>query len=172
MAKIALFGAAGAIGRSLADALKHRGEAYRVVGRDAERLRKTFGADANAEIVTWNPNDAASVKAAARDIDTIIYLVGVPYNHFELHPKTMQQTLDGAIAEGVRRMLLIGTVYPYGVPQTPKVAETHPRNPPTFKGKMRKEQEDLLLAADAIFAALRKRRAANDTQEAELADAA
>ena len=149
MAKIALFGAAGAIGRSLADALKHRGEAYRVVGRDAERLRKTFGADANAEIVTWNPNDAASVKAAARDIDTIIYLVGVPYNHFELHPKTMQQTLDGAIAEGVRRMLLIGTVYPYGVPQTPKVAETHPRNPPTFKGKMRKEQEDLLLAADA-----------------------
>jgi nucleoside-diphosphate-sugar epimerase len=73
----------------------------------------------------------------------------VPYNHFELHPKTMQQTLDGAIAEGVRRILLIGTVYPYGTPVTAKVTEEHPRNPVTFKGKMRKEQEDLLLAADA-----------------------
>ena len=61
----------------------------------------------------------------------------------------MQKTLDGAIAEGVRRVLLIGTVYPYGTPQTAKVTEEHPRNPTTFKGKMRKEQEDVLLAADA-----------------------
>lgn len=148
MPKIALFGAAGAIGRSLADALDQSGEGYRVVGRDRARLEKTFNS-ANAEIVTWDPNDAPSVRAAARGIDTLIYLVGVPYNHFELHPKTMQQTLDGAIAEGVRRILLIGTVYPYGMPQTAKVTEDHPRNPTTYKGRMRKEQEDLLLAADA-----------------------
>jgi len=149
MAKIALFGAAGAIGRSLADALRTRGLEYRVVGRDRARLQKTFGSDPKAEIVTWNPDDPASVRAAAHGIDTLIYLVGVPYNHFELHPKTMQQALDGAIAEGVRRILLIGTVYPYGTPQTAKVTEEHPRSPTTFKGKMRKEQEDLLLAADA-----------------------
>jgi nucleoside-diphosphate-sugar epimerase len=148
MPKIALFGAAGAIGRSLADALNQRGEQYRVVGRDRARLEKTFSSP-NAEIVTWDPNDPASVRSAARGIDTLIYLVGVPYNHFELHPKTMQQTLDGAIAEGVRRILLIATVYPYGTPQTAKVTEDHPRNPTTFKGKMRKEQEDILLAADA-----------------------
>jgi nucleoside-diphosphate-sugar epimerase len=82
-------------------------------------------------------------------VDTLIYLVGVPYNHFELHPLTMRQTLEGAIAEGVKRVVLIGTVYPYGVPVTEKVSEEHPRNPPTYKGKMRKEQEDLLLAAHA-----------------------
>jgi nucleoside-diphosphate-sugar epimerase len=45
--------------------------------------------------------------------------------------------------------VLIGTVYPYGMPTTATVAETHPRNPPTFKGRMRKEQEDLLLKAHA-----------------------
>lgn len=148
MAKIALFGAAGAIGHSLANELQRREEAYRVVGRDRSRLEKAFGGDPRAEIVTWDPEDPASVRAAARGVDTMIYLVGVPYNHFELHPPTMRKTLDGAIAEGVRRMLLIGTVYPYGVPVTPKVAEDHPRNPTTFKGRMRKEQEDLLLAAD------------------------
>ncbi|HMF53022.1 MAG TPA: NAD-dependent epimerase/dehydratase family protein [Edaphobacter sp.] len=149
MAKIALFGAAGAIGRSLTDALKQRDEAYRVVGRDRARLEKAFGSDPRAEIVTWNPDDPASVREAARGIDTLIYLVGVPYDHFELHPTTMRKTLDGAIAEGVRRILLIGTVYPYGTPQAPKVTEQHPRNPTTFKGRMRKEQEEILMAADA-----------------------
>ena len=87
MGKIALFGAAGAIGHSLADALRERGQEYRVVGRDRARLEKAFGSDSRAELVTWNPDDPASVRAAARGIDTIVYLVGVPYNHFEVHPK-------------------------------------------------------------------------------------
>jgi nucleoside-diphosphate-sugar epimerase len=148
MGKTALFGAAGAIGKTLADTLHTRGQEYRVVGRDRARLEQAFGGSPLAEIATWDPDDAASVRAAARGVDTLIYLVGVPYDHFELHPVTMQKTLDGAIAEGVRRVLLIGTVYPYGTPQTAKVTEEHPRNPTTFKGRKRKEQEDVLLAAD------------------------
>lgn len=81
-------------------------------------------------------------------MDCIVYLVGVDYWKFDLHPKLMKQTLEGAIAEAVPRMLLIGTVYPYGRPRTPRVAENHPRKPHTFKGRMRKAQEDLLLDAD------------------------
>lgn len=149
MTQFALFGAAGAIGHSLVDAVKQRAGSYRVVGRDTAKLQRAFGDDPRAEISGWNPDDAASVRAAARGVDTLIYLVGVPYNHFELHPQIMRKTLDGAVAEGVRRILLIGTVYPYGMPVTAKVTEEHPRNPTTFKGRMRKEQEDLLLAADA-----------------------
>jgi nucleoside-diphosphate-sugar epimerase len=147
MKKIALFGAAGAIGRSIADALRAEGREYRVVGRNGGALQKTFGADPLAEIVTWNPDDPESVRAAARGVDTLIYLVGVPYNHFELHPVLMRKTLDGAIAEGVEHVVLIGTVYPYGLPTTTPVTEAHPRNPHTFKGKMRKAQEDELLKA-------------------------
>ncbi len=84
-----------------------------------------------------------------RGADAIVYLVGVPYNHFELHPVVMRQALDAAIAEGVGQMLLVGTVYPYGRPQQTPAREDHPREPHTFKGKMRKQQEDLLLEADA-----------------------
>jgi nucleoside-diphosphate-sugar epimerase len=119
------------------------------VGRDAARLQKTFGGDPKAEIVAWNPDDASSVRSAARGVDTLIYLVGVPYDHFELHPQVMQKTVDGAIAEGVKRVVLVGTVYPYGSPVSAKVTEKHPRNPTTFKGKMRKEQEEILFAAHA-----------------------
>jgi hypothetical protein len=89
--------------------------------------------------VTWNPDDPASVRSAAEGVDTLIYLLGVPYNRFELHPIIMQQTLDGAIAGGVKRIILIGTVYPYGMPVTPTVAETHPRNPTTFKGRIKSQ---------------------------------
>ena len=149
MNKIALFGAAGAIGQSIAKAVSAQGAPYRVVGRSRDALTAAFGADPLAEIVTWNPDDPASVHAAAAGVDTIVYLVGVNYWQFELHPRLMQQTLDGAIAAGVTRLVLIGTVYPYGRPRTRPVREDHPRDPHTFKGRMRKAQEDLLLAADA-----------------------
>ena len=147
--KIALFGAAGAIGQSIAQALAAQGRAYRVVGRSEASLRKTFGADPLAEIATWNPDSPASVQAAAAGIDTLIYLVGVNYWQFELHPQLMRKTLDGAIAAGVRNVILIGTVYPYGRARTTPVREDHPREPHTFKGRMRKEQEDILLQAHA-----------------------
>lgn len=149
MDRVALFGAAGAIGGSIAAALRKKNQAYRVVGRGRAELQRAFGSDPNAEIVTWNPDDPASVRAAARGVDTIFYLIGVPYWQFELHPQLMRKTLDGAMAEGVRHIALIGTVYPFGRARTERVREDHPREPHTFKGKMRKEQEDLVLAADA-----------------------
>ena len=147
MPKIALVGAAGAIGKSIAHALRDRGIEYRAIGRSRERLTTEFGNDNLAEITTWNPDDPASVRAALHGIELAIYLVGVPYDQFQLHPIVLQKTLDGAIAEGVHKFLLIGTVYPYGRAQTERITENHPREPHTFKGKMRKVQEDILLQA-------------------------
>jgi nucleoside-diphosphate-sugar epimerase len=147
--QIAILGAPGPIGKSIADALHVRGMPYRAIGRDRDRLESAFGGDPLAELAVWDPDDAASVKAAATGIDTLIFCVGVPYNHSERYPIIMQQTLDGAIAAGVKRIVLIGTVYPYGIPETTPVTEAHPRNATTFKGRMRKEQEDILLRAHA-----------------------
>jgi nucleoside-diphosphate-sugar epimerase len=149
MSGIALFGAAGAIDQSIAAALAARGQPYRVVGRSEAGLRKAFGADPLAEVVTWNPDSPASVRAAAAGIETLVYLVGVNYWQFELHPELMRKTLDGAVAAGVRNIVLIGTVYPYGRAAANPVREDHPRAPHTFKGRMRKAQEDLLLQAHA-----------------------
>jgi len=147
--KVALFGAAGAIGQSIAAALRKAGRSYRVVGRSKAPLTQSFGGDPLAEIVAWNPDDPESVRAAARGVETIVYLVGVNYWQFELHPQLMAKTLAGAVAEGVEQLLLIGTVYPYGRARTDRVREDHPREPHTFKGRMRKAQEDLLLEAHA-----------------------
>jgi nucleoside-diphosphate-sugar epimerase len=149
MPKIALFGAAGAIGRSIAAALSQQGEPYRVVGRSDASLQHSFGADPLAEILTWDPDSPASVQAVASGIETLIYLVGVNYWQFDLHPELMTKTLAGAIAAGVKHIILIGTVYPYGRARSTPVREDHPRAPNSFKGRMRKAQEDVLMQARA-----------------------
>ncbi|HEY1976131.1 MAG TPA: NAD-dependent epimerase/dehydratase family protein [Candidatus Baltobacteraceae bacterium] len=143
---VALIGGTGAVGRAIARVLRDQGRTYRVIGRNQPSLEKVFGSDSRAELRTWNA-DAVSARTALEGIDSAIYLVGVPYDHFELHPLLMRVTLEGAIAAGVKRMLLIGTVYPYGLPRTHTVDETHPREPHTFNARMRKQQGDLLLAA-------------------------
>jgi nucleoside-diphosphate-sugar epimerase len=143
---VALVGATGAIGKSVAAALHGKGRKYRVVGRSQTSLEKTFGSEPLAEIAVWNPEDEQSIRDALRGINAVVYMVGVPYTDFHLHPVLMRRVIDAAIAEKVNRLLLIGTLYVFGRPQSNPVTESHPRTPHTFKGKMRKEQEDLVLA--------------------------
>ena len=147
--RIALLGAAGAVGSSIVAALRAEGTPYRVIGRSDEHLRRAFGSDPLAEVKAWNLEDGLSTRQALTGIDTAIYLIGVNYWQFELHPILMRKILERAQLAGVKRILLIGTVYPFGRPQTNPVTEDHPRNPHTFKGRMRKEQEDILFAAHA-----------------------
>src|SRR4051794_30402876 len=146
-AKVALFGATGAIGDSISAAFRSQGISYRAVGRSEESLRKRFGQDPLAEWRTWDPESLESIAKAAEGIDTLISMAGVPYNQFSLHPQIFRRTIEGAVKAGVKRVLLIGTLYPYGRPQAPTVNEEHPRVPHTFKGRMRKEQEQVLLEA-------------------------
>jgi nucleoside-diphosphate-sugar epimerase len=143
--KVALFGAAGAIGPAAASEFLARGHEVRAVARDAARLRAAL--PSRTEAFVADLADPAAARAAADGMDAIVYAVGVPYNHFELHPQFMRITLDAARAAGVRELIVISSVYAYGRPQTPTVAETHPRDPHTRKGRWRKEQEDLTLAA-------------------------
>jgi nucleoside-diphosphate-sugar epimerase len=93
-------------------------------------------------------SDSSAAANAAAGVDTIFYTVGVPYPQFQQHPKLTRITLAAAAAAGVRRYVHLSTVYPYGAPQQEFVNESHPRNPTAFKGRMRKEQEDLVFAAD------------------------
>jgi nucleoside-diphosphate-sugar epimerase len=147
---IAIFGAAGAIGRSLAAELEARRMPFRAVGRSESRLAEAFGRlDTATEIVTADLADPDAARRAARGVETIVYAVGVPYAQFELHPQLMRTTLEAAQAEGVRSLLLVSSVYAYAPGTGGLVDESYPRTPPSRKGRLRKEQEDLVLAAHA-----------------------
>jgi nucleoside-diphosphate-sugar epimerase len=146
---VALLGATGAIGRSVVASLRQQGRSSRVIGRSAAALERMFGRDPLAEVAVWNPDDEQAIRTAIRGSAAIVYLVGVPYTEFHLHPIMMRRVLNAAIAERVERLLLIGTLYVFGRPQSARVTEDHRKEPHTFKGQKRKEQEDLVLAAHA-----------------------
>lgn len=144
---IALFGGSGTLGQALAPLFG--AQPFRVVGRSLTQLRSASAAYPSADLAAWDPAKPETAAAALEGIRTLVYLVGVPYTDFRLHPVLFEQVLTAAIAKGVERCILVGTVYPFGLAPASLVREDHPRNPHTFKGQMRKQQEDILLAADA-----------------------
>lgn len=147
--KVGIFGAAGAVGLNLAAELASRGIPFRVVGRQRNRLEASFGHYPGVEIHPADLNNPESTRAAARGLDAIVYAVGLPYSAqaFAAYPGMMRTACEAAKAEGVRELLQISNVYGYGPPRTALVAETHPREPVAVKGRWRKEQEDVTLAA-------------------------
>jgi nucleoside-diphosphate-sugar epimerase len=147
--KIGLLGATGAIGKSVAAALTAQGIPFRAIGRGEAGLDKVYGNNALAERVSWNPDDPSSVRHAFSGVSTLVYLLGVPYNQFRLHPILMKKVIRSAIDSGVEKILLIGTLYVFGRARAKWITEDHTRKPHTFKGRRRKAQEDLLMDADA-----------------------
>jgi nucleoside-diphosphate-sugar epimerase len=145
--KAAIFGAGGAAGRNLAPELERRGIPFRVVGRSRAKLDAAFGGLRHAEFFPADLSNRDAAAAAASGVDTVIYSVGLPYPEHRLHPVLMRTALDAAVAARVKRLVLVSSVYGYGVPRTARVAETHPRQPETRKGKYRVEQENIALEA-------------------------
>src|ERR1022692_1931673 len=152
MENVAIFGAAGAIGRAVGAELDRRGVRFRVVGRSREKLDQAFGKSAHAEIFPADLSEARSAAEAAPGGGTLIYCACLPYPSHRLHPVLMRTTLEAAKLEKVARLVLPSSVYSYGVPRASSVAETHPREPQTRKGKYRKEQEDVVMEAHAARA--------------------
>jgi len=149
MGAVGIIGATGAMGREIGRILSSQGCEYVAIGRSMSKLEACFQADAYAQCRTWDTQSAESLVPALEGVERVVYLIGVEYWKFELHPILVKRALEAARRAGVKRFLLIGTVYPYGRPLSPTVSEDHPREPHAFKGRMRKEQEDLVLAAHA-----------------------
>ena len=144
--RVAIAGAAGAIGRASAAEFVHRGWPFRVIGRDSARLEAAFGGQ--GEIKAADIADPVQCERALAGVESAVYAVGLPYPNFDQHPVLMRKFLAAAQRTGVSRLIVVSSVYSYGRPMAPRVAESHPRNPEARKGQFRKEQEDIALAAD------------------------
>jgi uncharacterized protein YbjT (DUF2867 family) len=127
---VAIFGAAGAIGPVAALELSARGHRVRAVSRNRTALE---AACPGAEPFVADLADPEAARAAAAGMDAILYAVGVPYHRFDLHPPMMRATLAAAKAENVKFLMHVGTVYPFGRPQTalrdPSARPAHAQRP-------------------------------------------
>ena len=103
--KVGLFGAAGAAGQSIAAALERGGP--RLSG--GRPLAPSRSRPPSATIRTRKSSRGirtipASIRAAAAGLQTVIYLVGVPYDQFAAHPPLMEKTLAGVDGSGRRTL--------------------------------------------------------------------
>jgi nucleoside-diphosphate-sugar epimerase len=103
---------------------------------------------AQAEIAPADIADVSEIGQALDGVDSAVYAVGLPYPQFEMHAVLVRKAIEAAERAGVNRFAVVSSVYGYGVPQTPRVAENHPREPQSRKGRFRKAQEDAALQAD------------------------
>lgn len=128
---IAVFGAGGAVGHALAQALDEAQIPYREVGR-TKAVRADFFT-------------GEGVAAAAQGADTVFYLAGAPYTEFFKHPIMVRHALDAAQAAGVKRFVHVAPVYSYGRARSTPIPESQPHEPHTRKGRFRLEQEQAVL---------------------------
>ena len=144
--RVAILGAAGAIGRACADEFERRGTPLTVTGRDEVRLAHSFGD--RAEIRAADLADIDKTEAALRGAGAAVYCAGHPCPQFEQHPVLARSALEAARRAGVSRMVVVSSVYSYGHPRTSPVSADHRREPETRKGRYLRQQEDAALEAD------------------------
>ena len=147
MSTIALLGATGSLGRAIGRQLGEQARPYRAVSRSQMGLQVRLGADPSAEPMLWDTTEPDSVRAALEGISTAVYLVGMPLWEFDKHLELTRQILEAARQSGLARLLLVSSNWAYGLPQGGSVAETHPLAPQTAKGRVRLQQEQMVLAA-------------------------
>jgi len=130
-----VLGAAGSLGREVADRLLTTGWKVRAMSRHVT------DSHTDAEGLCWLPGDAmnaADVKACAEGCSVIIHAVNPPgYRDWEkLVIPMIDNTIAAARAVGAT-ILVPGNVYNFGPDALPLVAEDAPQQPITRKGAVR-----------------------------------
>ncbi len=142
-----VLGATGGIGRGVVSRLTDRGEKVRVLVRDPDKFRRAIPEPRGIEVVQGDALVDANVRDAAEDAATIFHCVNVPYSEWGARVLPMLESTIRAARAARARIVLPGNVYVFGHAQTALVAEDHPRNAHTKKGRIRVEMERRLDAA-------------------------
>lgn len=143
-----LLGANGAIGRTLGPLLGARGVPYRVVGRTLLALQVRFHEQPLCEVMVWDPAEPGAFAHAFGGAETAVYLIGTPLWKFSEHLALTERALKAAQDAGIQRFLLVSSNWSYSRPKGgERIREDSPRDPETAKGRIRREQEDRVLAA-------------------------
>ena len=157
MSTVLVTGGAGFIGSHLVERLLDGGAAVRVLDNLSTGSLRNLQAAANRfrrptdtarvsgathegrlEVVIGDIRDRELVRKAARNVDTVFHLAALPGTFLarvsaaELQTVNVQGTLnvlEGAVAEGVARLIFASSASVYGTPESLPVSEAFPLRP-------------------------------------------
>lgn len=139
-----VLGAGGSIGNAVARRAGFAGHRVRAVVRNPEAR---LGLPPTVEVRAGDLLDAEGVVKACEGADVIVHAANAPYPRWpRLVPRMAENALRAAEATGAL-LAFPGNVYVYGHPRTRPVAEDHPMEPHTAKGRIRLDIERKYLEA-------------------------
>ncbi|HEX2253172.1 MAG TPA: NAD(P)H-binding protein [Thermoanaerobaculia bacterium] len=145
--RIAIVGATGPTGYHLARELLGRGREVRVVSRRREHLERLF-AGHPVEIVPADALDPQALGGAIAGCGLVVDAIGLPPERMEDHPRVARHVADAAAGAGAR-CLQISSFWSFLPHRGEVVDEGHPRAGGHRWFRLRREAEDVLLAAGA-----------------------
>ncbi len=136
-----ILGANGTIGSVLSKELKAYTNQIRLVSRNPKKVNETD------ELFPADLSDVSKVEKAVEGSEVVYLLVGFDYNikvWQDKWPKLMRATIDACIKHKAK-LVFFDNVYLYDINAIPHMTENSLINPPSKKGKVRKEIADMLL---------------------------
>jgi len=145
--RVAVLGATGPTGIHLVRELARPGRRVIAISRQRERLEELFGHEP-VEIATADALDAESTAKVVEGSDLVIDCIGLPPERMADHPKTARVISAAARAVGAR-CLQISSNWPFFPHEGEVVSEHHPRQGGHEWFRLRRDAEDVMLAAGA-----------------------
>ncbi len=150
--RVAVFGATGATGRQITRELQRRGVAVRAVSRSSDNLARDFGGmDVERHAADLTRRQAAIEAAAGCDL--VFHCVGLPADVFPLHVP-LTRTTAAAMEAHSARGVLVTSYWSYGPGDDEPMSEDRAPVPGSEMARIRKEQEEVMLAAGGCVARL------------------
>ncbi len=136
-----ILGANGTIGTLLAKELKAYTDRIRLVSRHPKKINDTD------ELFPADLSDSGQVEKAVAGSDTVYLVVGFDYvlkTWQDKWPKLMRATIDACIKHNAK-LVFFDNVYLYGITEIGHMTEESTINPPSKKGKVRKDIAEMLM---------------------------
>jgi len=140
--KVAIVGATGPTGRTLAAELRRRGVPVRVISRSMHGLTGAFPEPAFEKTV-GDALDPTALRAAVAGCDCIVDCIGLPGDRMADHPR-VAHNIASAVARASARCLQVSSYWCYIPIVSLPVSEDHPRTGGPPWARLRGEAEDIL----------------------------
>jgi nucleoside-diphosphate-sugar epimerase len=137
-----ILGANGTIGSVLAKELSAYTKNIRLVSRNPKKVNESD------ELFPADLSDPSQVDKAIAGSEVVYLMVGFDYKAKvwqDKWPKLMKATIDACMKHNAK-LVFFDNVYMYDVKDIPHMTEESQLNPPSKKGKVRKEIADMLLS--------------------------
>ena len=143
--RITVIGATGPTGIHLTRERVRRGRSVRAVSRRLEVLRELFGGE-DLEVAAADALDREATGRAVEGCDLVVDAIGLPPERMADHPATARVIAGAARAAGAR-CLQISSYWSFFPHRGEVVDEGHPREGAHRWFRLRREAEDVMLAA-------------------------